>query len=174
MLPVLVSAAPILTATGMLAGAVMVLQDISALKELERRREEWASIVTHDLRQPIGVIALRSSLLLRTSLSDDQRDAVRQINASAQRLARMASDLMDASLLESHRLHVNTDRLTSAGSCTTSSSGFVFTPRVTIRHCRTACSSVASAPARAGRDESLVERGKHSARHGNRRGIERR
>jgi signal transduction histidine kinase/DNA-binding response OmpR family regulator len=107
----LVSAAPIVTATGTLAGAAMVLQDISALKELDRRREEWASIVTHDLRQPISVIALRSSLLLRTSLSDDQRESVRQINALSQRLGRMTSDLMDASLLESHRLRISTGRL---------------------------------------------------------------
>ena len=111
LVPLLVSAAPILTSTGTLAGAAMVFQDISALKELERLREEWASIVAHDLRQPISAIALRSSLLLRGGLSDRQRNEVRQINSAAQRLNRMASDLMDASLVDSRRLRVSTERL---------------------------------------------------------------
>ena len=109
--PLLVSAAPIMTASGTLAGAAMVLQDISVLKELERLRQEWASVVAHDLRQPINAIMLRSSLLLRDGLSEKQRNEIRRINAAAQLLNRMASDLMDASLVDSHRLCVNKDRL---------------------------------------------------------------
>jgi signal transduction histidine kinase len=89
----------------------MVFQDISTLKELERLREEWASIVAHDLRQPISVIALRCSVLLRGRLGPDQRDGVEQIANSAHSLSRMVADLMDASLLESDRLRVNLARL---------------------------------------------------------------
>lgn len=111
MVPLLVSAAPIFTADGKLAGAAMVCQDVSTLKELERVREEWASIVAHDLRQPIGVISLRSALLLRAELTDDQREDVRQIRASAERLSRMVSDLMDAALLETRRMPVVLERL---------------------------------------------------------------
>jgi signal transduction histidine kinase len=96
---------------GSLAGAVMVFQDISTMKELERLREEWASIVAHDLRQPISVIALRCSVLLRSRLAPAQRDGVEQIANSVHSLSRMVSDLMDASLLESDRLHVKLDRL---------------------------------------------------------------
>jgi PAS domain S-box-containing protein len=109
--PFLVSAAPILTAERTLAGAVMVFQDISVLKELERMREEWASIIAHDLRQPISVIALRSALVERGHLSEEQQNDVRQIHASAERLNRMTSDLMDASLLETRRLQVTLERL---------------------------------------------------------------
>ena len=42
-------------------GAVVVFQDISALKGLEREREEWLSVITHDLRQPVTIIAFGSS-----------------------------------------------------------------------------------------------------------------
>ena len=110
-MPVLVSAAPVLMADGSLAGAVMVFQDVSTLKELERLREEWASIVAHDLRQPISAIALRCSLLLRGRLAPDQRDGIEQISTSVRNLSRMVSDLMDASLLESDRLRVTLGRL---------------------------------------------------------------
>jgi signal transduction histidine kinase len=111
LVPLLVSAAPILGSNGNLAGAVMVLQDVSTLKELEHMREEWASIVAHDLRQPISVIALRSTLLLRPGLSNEQREDVLQIRSSAQRLSRMVSDLTDASLLETRRMQVTLERL---------------------------------------------------------------
>ena len=109
--PLLVSAAPMLMRDGSVAGAVLLCQDVSTVGELQRLREEWASIVAHDLRQPISVIALRSSLLLRSGLSSEQRDCVEQIASSVRGLGRMVSDLMDASLLESDRLRVTLERL---------------------------------------------------------------
>jgi len=109
--PLLVSAAPILKHDGSLDGAVMVCQEVSAVRELQRVREEWASIVAHELRQPISVIAVRCSLLLRGHLSSEQRDSLEQIARSVHGLGRMVTDLMDASLLESDRLRVTFERL---------------------------------------------------------------
>lgn len=80
-------------------------------RNLLRARDEWASIVAHELRQPISAIALRSSLLLRGQLSSEQRDAVVQIARSIHSLGRMVTDLMDASLLESDRLQVTLTRV---------------------------------------------------------------
>ena len=109
--PLLVSAAPILTNAGARDGAVMICQDVSTVRHLQRVREEWTSIVAHELRQPISVIALRSSLLLRGQLSSEQRDTVEQIARSIHSLGRMVADLMDASLLESDRLRVTLARV---------------------------------------------------------------
>lgn len=109
--PLLVSAAPVITAEGRPGGAAMVVQDITALKQLEQLREEWASIVAHDLRQPISVISLRSALLLRTAVGAAQREDIRQIRSAAESLSRMANDLMDASLLDTRRLRVTLERL---------------------------------------------------------------
>ena len=109
--PLLVSAAPIRRYDGLLDGAVMVCQEVSAVRELQRVREEWASIVAHELRQPISVIAVRCSLLLRGRLSTEQRDSLEQIARSVHSLGRMVTDLMDASLLESDRLRVMFDRI---------------------------------------------------------------
>lgn len=78
---------------------------------LDRTREEWASIVAHDLRQPLSTIVVRSTMLQRTTLSDGQRTDVQHIRTSADRLSRMVSDLTDAALLESGHLSVTFERL---------------------------------------------------------------
>jgi PAS domain S-box-containing protein len=62
-IPILASAAPIHGAGGEIVGAVVAFEDITRAKELERLREEWTSVVAHDLRQPVSVIALSTSLL---------------------------------------------------------------------------------------------------------------
>jgi hypothetical protein len=46
-LPVLASASPLQDGAGSIVGAVCILRDISALKEIERMREEWTAIVAH-------------------------------------------------------------------------------------------------------------------------------
>jgi PAS domain S-box-containing protein len=111
LVPLVVSAAPIRTSRAELAGAVMILQDVSTIKELEHLREEWASIVAHDLQQPLSTIFLRCQLLLESTLGENQLDDVRQIAAATARLRRMVGDLMDASLVETHRLKVTLDRI---------------------------------------------------------------
>lgn len=107
--PVLVSVTPIQDA-GRVPGAIAVLQDVRDQKELERLREEWTSIVAHDLRQPVGTIRLAVDALssLRDGrLGDRERGLHERIRASADRLARMVQDLLDASRLEARRLSIS-------------------------------------------------------------------
>jgi signal transduction histidine kinase len=72
-------------------------------------------MVAHDLRQPLSAMTLRCSMLLRTDLSDDQREDVQQIKASVDCLERMVSDLTDASLLQAHRMRITLARTEVAG-----------------------------------------------------------
>ena len=85
MVPMLASATPLVTDHG-LGGAIVVYQDIRSLKELERLREEWAAIVAHDLRQPLGVISLTAALLEKVhegGLPDQERKAIERIRSAA-------------------------------------------------------------------------------------------
>jgi PAS domain S-box-containing protein len=107
MVPMLVSAAPVYDAHGNRSGAVTVYQDISTLKELERMREEWSSIVAHDLRQPVGILVLDAETLNRMlDLGEMQecRKVVDRIRRSTTRLNKMIDDLLDVSRIEAHRL----------------------------------------------------------------------
>jgi PAS domain S-box-containing protein len=108
--PVLVSAAPVRDAAGRITGAIAVIRDITARKELERLREEWASVVAHDLRQPAGAILLTAESLVRLrdgQLSERERKAVERIRSAAKRLSRMIEDLLDASRIEAKRLSID-------------------------------------------------------------------
>lgn len=103
MVPVLVSAGPIRDERGRVIGAVAIHDDMTRVKELERLRQEWTSMVAHDLRQPVTIIHGYAGLLAR---SDDAavRTRAAHIFASAQRLSRMIDDLLDVSRLEARRL----------------------------------------------------------------------
>ncbi|MEW5855261.1 MAG: ATP-binding protein, partial [Myxococcota bacterium] len=106
LVPVLLSAAPVRDARGAIAGACLVVQDITVMKQLERLREEWTSMVAHDLRQPVQTIAMAAEMLARTStgMAEVSARAVDSIRRGAASLNRMISDLSDASRLEARRL----------------------------------------------------------------------
>lgn len=105
---VLVSAAPV-GGPGEPAGAVVAFQDISTLKELERLREEWASVIAHDLRQPISVITFSASLLKRMLGEEVHFDVWRTLEdalVASGNLDKMVNDLLDVSRLDARRLNL--------------------------------------------------------------------
>lgn len=104
LIPVIAGASPILDSTGQVLGAVVVLQDIKPLKDLERVRAEWNSIIAHDLRQPLHAIGLHANALSMTSQEPAAVHRAGLISASARRLDRMISDLVGLSTVEAERL----------------------------------------------------------------------
>ena len=85
-------------------------QDITELKELQRQRDEWTSVMAHDLRQPIGVITMAASALPEVhaaSMPDKESELVARIASAAKGLARLVDDLLDLSLLEARRLRLD-------------------------------------------------------------------
>ncbi|MBI2898325.1 MAG: PAS domain S-box protein [Deltaproteobacteria bacterium] len=82
--------------------------ELSAMLELERLREEWATVVAHDLRQPLTAISLSLDLLrtlrAREPLSATEAKALARIDSAARGLRRMVDDLSDASRIEAKRL----------------------------------------------------------------------
>jgi signal transduction histidine kinase len=80
-----------------------------AQRELLHQREEWTSLIAHDLRQPVTTISGYAQRLLRdVRLSDEQRRAsLVNIAQSADQLKRMTEDLLDVSRIEGCRLTLN-------------------------------------------------------------------
>ena len=89
---------------GQITGVAATAADITHIMHLERLREEWTSIVAHDLRQPIGVISSASELIPELRDPRDERSMLQRIQSAADTLKRMVDDLLDVSLLEAHHL----------------------------------------------------------------------
>jgi signal transduction histidine kinase len=108
--PVLVSAAPVRDASGNVVAAVVLFQDISRLKELEREREEMASIIAHDLRAPLAVISGYIQFLIERAgkygLPHPARQALQGIQSSTKSLDRLVSDLLEVARLEARRVSI--------------------------------------------------------------------
>ncbi|HEX5416741.1 MAG TPA: PAS domain S-box protein [Chloroflexota bacterium] len=104
----LVSAVPI-RAHGLITGAVVVYEDITRIRDLERLREEWTSVIAHDLRQPVTVITAYGSLLRRRiekTVGENDRAALDHILTAAHNLNKMIADLLDISRIEAGRLEL--------------------------------------------------------------------
>lgn len=103
--PVLESAAPVFGFENRVLGAVVSLEDISAFKDLERMREEFAAMIVHDLRSPIQAILIQAELLSRERIERRELlDGLCRIESNARRLERIASDLLDTARIELHQL----------------------------------------------------------------------
>ncbi len=101
-IPSLINAAALLSAHDEVHGAVVVFEDITPQKELERLRTEWSSVVAHDLRQPLNTIAIHAQLI---ALSAPALEApLQRISQAVVRLNRMVQDLLDLSQLEARRM----------------------------------------------------------------------
>lgn len=96
---------------GRLVGGVAILQDMRPIKALEKLRQEWTSVVAHELRQPTTVIHTYASLLAREELDEKSMERVRHILSSTRQLERMVVDLLDASLLETRHLKLERSRM---------------------------------------------------------------
>jgi signal transduction histidine kinase len=79
------------------------------LKELQQLREEWSSIVTHDLRQPLNVITMNVDMLREVAEKGDPAlllKGLEQTRKASHTLNRMISDLTDVSRIESRGLKI--------------------------------------------------------------------
>jgi PAS domain S-box-containing protein len=103
---VLNSTAPLLDSDGRLAGAVVVYQDISAIKAVERLKDDFFSMATHELRTPLTSITMSAGLLAELVGGQGGKVAglARLVDDSAQRMRRLVDDLLDLSRLEHGRL----------------------------------------------------------------------
>lgn len=70
-------------------------------------RDEMLSIVSHDLRNPLGVILMSSMILMRAAPGVDlNQDQLQAIKRSAERMNHLIQDLLDISRIEGGRLVV--------------------------------------------------------------------
>jgi PAS domain S-box-containing protein len=98
----------------LLRGAVLTFTDLTEISRKEealhravRVREEVVSVVSHDLRNPLGVVAAAADLLLDLPLDEpERRQQAEIIRRSAERMGRLVENLLDMARLEAGALVV--------------------------------------------------------------------
>ena len=104
------STAPIHDAQGGIVGAVSNFTDITELVELQRTQQEIASIVAHDVRQPLTIIQGQAQLMARWLAAGSLEQAKKSNQAiltSAKRMNVMIQDLVDSVRGQLGRLELN-------------------------------------------------------------------
>jgi PAS domain S-box-containing protein len=110
--PAALTLSPVRDRDGRIAMVSSIVRDISRQKELERQREEWASLVAHDLRQPLSTIALHTQVLSKCvdrqdpASTEQVTESTQKILTATGRLDRMVDDLTDVSRIEANRLRI--------------------------------------------------------------------
>ena len=103
-IPVLVSAAPVDEEGDPDPSVVVVFREISALKEASRLKDEFVSIVSHELRSPLtpilGFVQLVARDLRRKGGHEDNLKRLDSAAAHVDRMTRLVEDLLDVSRLK--------------------------------------------------------------------------
>jgi len=127
--PTLITAGNVYDVDGILIGSNTIIKDITRLyesrkkaekslimeiqlqelKKLENLKNEFASMITHELKTPLTAIKGHCDILKELSsnhnLTIDEIDSVNEIQQSATRLERLIGDVLDAQKLEMGRMN---------------------------------------------------------------------
>ena len=110
-IPVVASAAPLRTEDGEIDAVVGVFQDVGPLKEAERLRDEFISVVSHELRSPLTPIRGFAQVMARDLEREGNHDQhvawLKTLQRHTDRLTRLVDDLLDVSRLRAGRLTVH-------------------------------------------------------------------
>jgi PAS domain S-box-containing protein len=106
-IPVLSSATPLFGASGALIGSMEILRDISHLKALEKEREEFVSMLTHDLKTPLTAVVGSIDLVREARLgpvNDEQKEYLESAVESCGEMVEMIDTLLDVYRFESGKM----------------------------------------------------------------------
>ena len=105
----LVNAAPLLGPDGNITSVILVYQEITRIKTLERSREDFFTTMAHELKTPLANIRAHLSALLARDLkwsSEEQYDFLQTADEQVERLVDMINHFLDASRVEAGMLRL--------------------------------------------------------------------
>ena len=105
----LINATPIRAEDGTVESMVVTMQDLAALKELERLRAEFLGMVSHELRAPLASIKGSATTAIGASPPLDRavvQQFFRIIDEQADQMNALLNDLLDAGRIEMGTLSV--------------------------------------------------------------------
>jgi two-component system NtrC family sensor kinase len=83
------------------AGYVIIMHDITHLKELDRIKTEFVNTVSHDLRSPLTAILGYTELIDRVGpVNKKQQEFIRRVQLSVHSITALINDLLDLGRIE--------------------------------------------------------------------------
>lgn len=100
------SLSPVIGDHDCVAGVVIILHDITAIRRLEKMRSDFVANVSHELKTPVTSLIGFTETLLDGALEDKEtcRSFLEIIHDESQRLQRLIGDILDLSKIESREL----------------------------------------------------------------------
>lgn len=96
-------------------GAVILLEDITEQKMLDRSKDEFLSIASHELRTPLTAIRGNSAMINKYYAAEltnpDLKEMINDIHESSVRLIELVNDFLDVSALEQGKMPINPETI---------------------------------------------------------------
>jgi two-component system, OmpR family, sensor histidine kinase SenX3 len=89
-----------------IVGAAAFVHDLSEIRSVESVRRDFVANVSHELKTPIGALALLSETMAAEASPVVMRQLAQRLLDEADRLARIVDDLLDLSLIEAQEAPV--------------------------------------------------------------------
>ena len=102
---------------GSSGGHIVVVRDVTQTKEVERLKQEFLSVVTHELKTPLTAVEGYTKLMLMGKagpLTERQTTFLETIRAQTNSLEEMIQDLLDITRLEAGRLPLTMEPVEAA------------------------------------------------------------
>jgi NtrC-family two-component system sensor histidine kinase KinB len=108
------SITPVRAQVGAMLGVVLLLHDVTQLKELDRLKSEFVMTASHQLRTPLTSMDMSVELLRETAtpkLNEKENQLLAVAHDELQRLKALVSDLLDLSKIEAGKMQMEMTRL---------------------------------------------------------------
>ncbi len=88
------------------SGMIVIFQNITQLKELEKIRTDFIATISHEFKTPLTSIMMGTDVLMEEGMGElggEQRQFLKAIREDCDRLARLVEDLLELTRIESGR-----------------------------------------------------------------------
>lgn len=103
------SITPVATEENTILGVVLLLQNVTKLKELDQMKSDFVATASHELRTPLTGMSMSINLLLENTqdkLSESEKELLEVASEDVERLRNLVNDLLDLSKIESGRIEM--------------------------------------------------------------------
>ncbi|WP_051946240.1 ATP-binding protein [Verrucomicrobium sp. BvORR106] len=93
---------------------VALLQQTDALREADRKKDEFLAMLSHELRNPLAAVSHAATLIKGAFGSDDLHWAAGVIDRQTRQLAHLIDDLLDVSRITTGKIHLRKEIIDTA------------------------------------------------------------